>query len=166
MSGPNRDTVTALVLLVACGTFFWATTRIRDLGFETLGSAVWPRAVLVVLTLFTLVYLVRSLASGTPPPALEDAPAESGLRGWLSHYRNVLVCFTLFGVFLLTLPYLGMLIGGVLFVFASLTLLGPRRPRRVLLHGIIALAAVGGMWLIFTFGLKVLLPPGELLRLG
>ena len=39
MSRPNRDTVSALVLLCGCGAFFWASTRIRDMGFETLGFA-------------------------------------------------------------------------------------------------------------------------------
>ena len=45
----------------------------------------------------------------------------AAFKGWLGRYRNALACYGLFLVFLLTLPWLGMLIGGTLFVFAVLT---------------------------------------------
>ncbi len=161
MSRPNRDTVSALVLLCGCGAFFWASTRIRDMGFETLGSEVWPRIILTLLTVLSMVYLLRSLTHA--PAAVAERPP--GFGGWLKHYRNVIVCFALFGAFLLTLPYLGMLIGGIVFVFSTLTLLAPLTKRNVVVHALIAVLAVGAMWAVFTFGLNVILPEGRLLRL-
>ena len=65
--------------------------------------------------------------------------------------------------FLVTLPLLGMLLGGVLFVFFTLTLLGPREVRAVPRHAAISLGAVGVMWAVFTFALRVFLPAGEVL---
>ena len=71
--------------------------------------------------------------------------------------------FALFLVYLLSMPYLGMLIGGLAFVFLLLNALGGWQPKQLVLHAIIALVTVGGMWSLFTFGLRVILPPGEIL---
>ena len=57
---------------------------------------------------------------------------------------------------------LGSLIGGVLFVFTLMSVLGGWSPRNLALHATLALVTVGGMWSIFTYGLGVLLPPGEI----
>ena len=62
-----------------------------------------------------------------------DAPSATS-RAFLGYWRNVIWCFVLFGAYLLAIPYLGMLIGGVLFVFALLTALGGVRAS-ALLHG-------------------------------
>jgi hypothetical protein len=68
----------------------------------------------------------------------------------------------LFLAYLLSLPWLGMLVGGTAFVFLLLSALGGWSPRLLALHAAIALVAVGGMWSIFTYALGVLLPRGEL----
>jgi hypothetical protein len=57
-----------------------------------------------------------------------------------------------------------MLIGGVLFVFGLLTLLGGFSYKLLIKHFSISIISVGFMWIIFTFGLKVMLPEGEILR--
>ena len=71
----------------------------------------------------------------------------------------------MFVLFLTFLDYLGMLIGGILFVFGLLTLLGGISPKKLFNHFIISIITIGIMWSIFTFGLKVILPEGELLRI-
>ena len=53
MRALNRDTFVAICLLVICGVFFKATYDIKDLGFESMGAEVWPRVILVFLTLFS-----------------------------------------------------------------------------------------------------------------
>jgi len=35
----------------------------------------------------------------------------------------------------------------------------------MVMHGVIAIVSVGAMWSIFTFGLRVMLPEGELFKL-
>jgi len=71
----------------------------------------------------------------------------------------------MFILFLGFLDYLGMLIGGVLFVFGLLTLLGGFEIKKIINHLIISIITIGIMWSIFTFGLKVILPEGEILRI-
>lgn len=156
----NRDSIAAVVLLALTGVFYAATFTIRATGYGTVGSEVWPRAVLVALGALCLLYLVNSLREGRAAEA-----GGGGLVGWFSTYRNALSCFFMYGVFLVTLPYLGMLIGGIAFVFLLLNILGGWQPRQLAIHGAIAVCTIGAMWAIFTFGLRVILPEGEILRI-
>lgn len=157
MARVNRDTLAAIFLLVVCGVFLVASLDIREPDYGQLSPAAWPRTILVVLTLLTLIYLVQSIRKGPPAPEAEDA-AETEPAGW----RNVIICFALFLGYLLSLPWLGMLVGGTLFVFLLLSALGGWSPRLLALHAVVAVGAVGGMWSLFTFALGVLLPRGDL----
>ena len=156
MRGLNRDTVVALVLLALCAVFIGASFEIRQTSFGQMESSIWPRIVLAVLTALVLCYLGQSLRQ--KPAGGRQSSTTFGT--WLSRYRNALWCYGLFLAFLLTLPILGMLIGGILFVFCMLTVLGGSQPRQLMLHGLIASISFGAMWAIFTFGLRVMLPQG------
>lgn len=155
----NREVLTALALLVGCGVFFVESLRIEETSYASLQAYVWPQIVIGLLTVFCLALLAQ---------ALRSVPAETertGLRGWLTRYRNALTCYVLFFLFLITLPYLGMLRGGMLFVFATLSALGLPTLSLVPLHAAIAVISVGAMWAVFTFALRVFLPEGEILRI-
>ena len=155
----NRDTVIALVLLVIWGVFFWQTLLVEDMGYATIGSQVWPQVILVVLFALTGGYLFQSIRKGP-----DEATETEETAGFFTRYRNPLYCYGLFFLFLLTLDILGMLIGGIAFVFLALTALGERTPRAALKHAAIAIVSITAMWAIFTFGLHVMLPAGEFLR--
>ncbi len=163
----NRDAVIAIVLLMACGVLFWSTFSIRVPDYGQLKPSTWPRVVLAALTLLSAIYLIQSLRQGPAPKDdyIEDADGPGpapGLLGWIAYWRNPIWCFVLFFLYLVTLPVLGSLIGGVLFVFTLMGVLGGWRPRNLLQHAALALITVGGMWGLFTFGLGVILPPGEI----
>jgi putative tricarboxylic transport membrane protein len=152
----NRDTITALLLLVLCGVLFHQTFNIRKVPFSEMGSEVWPRFVLLLMAVLAVIYLFQSMTT----PAPQRAPFS--FKAWLGAYRNPLICFGMFFVFLLALPWLGMLVAGVLFVFVTQTILGGAGHRRWIVHALVALVSVGGMWLLFTYALGVVLPRGEL----
>ncbi len=158
MSRLNRDTVVAIVLLVFIGVFFWTTFDIRQPDYGILMPSVWPRVILSALALLTVIYLGQSLKGAFAEQA--TGTAAGGFWAWLRHDRNPLWCYGLFLAFLVTLPVLGMLIGGVLFVFCLLTALGGATRDKLALHAVIAVSAVGAIWLIFTFALHVFLPQG------
>jgi putative tricarboxylic transport membrane protein len=162
MAPLNRDAWVAIFLLLACGVLFYSSFDIREPDYGQLSPATWPRIVIGALSVLCLIYLVQSVRAG---PSVVDTDVERpiGFMAHLAYWRNVLWCFGLFFVYLLTLPTLGMLIGGVLFVFFLLNALGGWTPRHLGLHATIALATVGGMWSLFTFGLGVILPGGEIL---
>jgi len=152
----NRDTIVAIVLLVICGGLAFASLDIREPDYGQLSPATWPRVVIAATTVLVLIYLAQSVMAGPDAP---DPEAPRGIGGWLAHWRNVIWCFALFGVYLLAIPRVGILLGGMAFVFLLLTALGG--VRRTPLHAVVAVVAIGGIWLIFTHGLHVFLPRGE-----
>jgi len=156
MSRINRDTVIALFLMITWAVFFWASFDIRQIDYGTMGAEVWPRGILVILIALTAVYLFQSIKAG--PDAESDEPFS--VKGWLQKYHNPLWCYALYFVFLLTLPVLGMLIGGIVLVFCLLTVLGNRSPRDLMIHAAIAVVSITGMWALFTYALGVILPQG------
>ncbi len=159
----NRDVIIAIILLLICGLFFWSSFDIRLPDYGSLRPSTWPRVIIAALTVLSLIYLVQSL--NAPREAAETPAAKPrNVREWLANWRNVIWCFVLFFAYLMSLPILGMLIGGMLFVFLLLCALGSWSLRHLALHAAIAIATVGGMWSLFTFGLGVILPPGEILK--
>lgn len=173
----SKDTLLAIFLLLVSGVLLIASFDIREPDYGQLSPAAWPRAVVVALGVLSLLYLVQSLTgAGAGTPARVDLPESddtsgsrkievgpAGVSGFFAYWRNVIWCFLLFLGYLLALPYVGMLIGGVTFAFLLMSALGGWAPRQLALHAVIALVAVGGMWTLFTFGLKVPLPPGMIL---
>lgn len=152
----NRDTIVAIFLLLCCGALAWASLDIREPDYGQLSPATWPRMIVGVLAFLCLIYLVQSLRQG-PDTRAPDAP--KGVAAFFAYWRNVIWCFVLFGLYLLAIPWVGMLIAGVAFVFLLLTALGGFR--HVLMHVAVAVVVVGGMWAFFTYGLDVFLPRGE-----
>jgi putative tricarboxylic transport membrane protein len=155
----NVDTIVAAVLLMAGGVLFWDTFQWRRTPFATMASSVWPRFVLVVFFALCTLYFVRSLRQG--------ARGEAGrsVRAWIVYYRNPLWCYGLFLLFLLTLPYLGMLVGGILFVWLVQAAVGGRSVAAQLRYATIAVGSVGFMWLVFTYAIGVILPAGSLVHI-
>ena len=158
----NRDVVIAVVLVLFTAVFYGATYTIKKTSYGTVGSEVWPRAILIALGTLCLIYLINSWRDRHET---QGARRGGGWKGWFSTYRNALLCFVMYALFLATLDYLGMLIGGILFVFLLLNLLGGWRPKQLAIHGAIAVSTMGAMWAVFTFGLRVILPEGEILRI-
>ncbi len=159
------DTLVAIFLVLFCGVFVTASFSIRETSYASLGAEVWPRVVLIFLTLLSMGYLVQSLRHERSAQVQEEAAQEEvprGLKQWFLKHLNAFWCFLWFGLFLLSLPYLGMLVGGMLFVYVTLTSLGRRDVHGHLVHAAIAVISVGTMWAMFTYGLKVFLPTGSI----
>ena len=108
----NRDTLVSLLLLVFCGVMISASLEIEDTSYGTMQSSVWPQAVLGILTVFCLAMFGQSVLK----PAVAK-PESSAASGGIGRYRNAITVYILFFLFLVTMPYLGMLLGGVGFVF-------------------------------------------------
>lgn len=158
----GTDAIIGLVLLVMCAELYRETFHFRIPPFTTMSTGAWPRFVLVILALLSVAMIVQSLIR-PPKSATADAPAE--LPATTVSHRNALICFGLFAAFLVSMHWLGMLIAGILFVFVMQEMMGLRDMKSRLVHMAIAVVAVGGMWSVFTFALRVILPEGMLLRL-
>lgn len=154
----SRDTIVAILLLAFCGVLWHASYDIEITNYGTMPSTVWPRIVIVAIGAFSALLLLRSLM-------LREEPADDAApkAPFFQRYRNAGIIYALFLLFLLTLPTLGMHLGGALFVFLALTALGRPSARLIAIHALIAIVSIGVMWSIFTFGLRVILPQGEIL---
>ena len=150
----------AVLLFAIAALFFWETYNIPKFEYASIGSEVWPRVILVPLFVLCAVYFVQSVKR----PKISESRI-AGVVDFFRTYRNPISSFVIFFIFLWTLDYLGMLIGGTLLVFALLTMLGHKTPKYLLIHAAIALVSVGAVWSLFTYALQVYLPEGELLRL-
>jgi len=158
MSRLTPDVVIAALLLILSAALFADTFSYQKVHLSIIGAKLWPRIVLVALFAASAVFLARSLVR------VPEAPGERWrLSRWLAENRNVIAVFALYVAFLVTLPWLGMLLGGILFVFAVQTVIGLGGARAHLMHAAIAVGAVGGMWAVFTYALGVVLPPGVIL---
>lgn len=157
----NPNIVIALLLLVVCGVMFYDTFLYKLVPGAIIGSKIWPRIVTIALAILSAIYLVQSLRA--EPVATERDGAQFNFSAWLKTNRNVIGCFVLYGLFLISLEWLGMLIGGIVFVFVTLCFIGGTERRSLAANAAVAIITIGSMWSIFTFALGVILPPGEIL---
>lgn len=155
----NQDTITALCLLLLCGVLTVNTFQMPPPMFGQMPATLWPRMILVPLAFLSILLLVNAQREH-----VDAAPAHKSLSDWFVYYKNPIVCFGLFFLFLITMPVLGMLLGGLAYVFLTLTFLGGWTRDKLILHSAISFVCVVGMWLIFTQLLGVFLPQGTLLR--
>ncbi|MBL4667412.1 MAG: tripartite tricarboxylate transporter TctB family protein [Sneathiella sp.] len=168
MQEAKTSTIVAAVLLTFCAVMIGASYDIRDLGFDGLPANAWPRFIIVALAIVSLIYLIQSIFTWRKEAKeQQNQPSELApklpLSSRLSKFKNPLWCFILFGAFLGTLDFLGMLIGGILFTFTLLSILGGWEPRKLMMHACVSVISIGFMWSVFTFGLRVFLPQGEIL---
>lgn len=155
----NRDTGIAIVSLIICGALFITTFQMPPAMFNQMPATLWPRMILVPLALLSVILLVKAQMA-----EIDESHKARSLGEWFSYYKNPIVCFALFFLFLVSMPIFGMLLGGLLYVFITLSFLGGWSPKLMLQHGLITVFFVVGMWAIFTQLLGVFLPEGILLR--
>ncbi len=160
MRQSTSDICVGIALLLFCGVMITASYDIRDLGFGGLKPETWPRAVLWALAAVSAVFLGKSVWAWR-----QEAAPDEATKIELSKYTNAIWCFALFFAFLYTLDFLGMLLGGITFTFALLCVLGGISPRKLAIHALISVVTIGAMWSIFVFGLKVMLPEGQVLHI-
>ena len=158
----NKDTIVAIFLLLFCGIMINSSFDIEDPGYQGMKASFWPTIVLCLLSIMCLVMLIKSMVTEAENNLNSN---DTNLTNVFFKFKNASICFLMFVLFLAFLDYLGMLIGGVLFVFGLLTMLGGFELKKIINHFIISIITIGIMWSIFTFGLKVILPEGEILRI-
>lgn len=154
----NRDFFVAVFFLVLSLGMYAVTYTLPEPMFNQLASWTWPRIILAPLGFLALILLVQS------QKADDKAVSFSSLRQWCVDNTNPFICFLLFFGFLFFMPVLGMLIGGVIYVFLTLSVLGGWTLRHIGLHAAISVVFVFGMWAIFSLALGVLLPEGTILK--
>ena len=153
----HRDAVVGGILALLSVFLLWETREISHPPLIPISPAFYPRVVLSVFLLLSLLLLISGLR--TP----RAARAWDG-RMWFIRYRVILSSFLLFGLYTLTMPLLGYLLSTALFTAAMQWLLGRREFRRWPVILAVALGTSVGTYVVFETYLHVLLPRGILVK--
>lgn len=154
MAGPAtldyKINIAAAVLTVAVAALFWSQ---RSYTTEYGGTFADP--VIIVLGVLGLVLLAFGLLRR---PVGRGTEVEEGLP-----VRGLVLAVALLTAWVATLPYLGYLVGGIVFFVLMAVLMRTERPtlRGVLLDAVVAVVVVTTFYLIFTEVLYVRLPDLE-----
>lgn len=156
----SRDGVTGLVCLAISLWLLALTLSLPPAVIVPIGPAFYPRVVLTLLALLSVILIVldlhttrlaRAAAAAAPAPAAGPAP----------NYRLVLATFIEFGIYIALMPALGFRISTFLFVLAlQATLEWPRSAKHWVLAVAVAAATSIACHLVFEDYLSVLLPRG------
>lgn len=153
----GRDGGIGLGLLGACVVLYWQTGAIPTPPFVPLGPALYPRIVLILLAALAVWLILADILARPKGPQVQSKPAASR-----PNYRLVLICFVVFGGYVIGLSLLGYLLATFLFVLGLGWIMGARQTRE--LPKLLALAAGTTLatYLIFEKYLHVFLPRGLL----
>lgn len=142
-------------LLGLAALMFLQTFKVRNFPGTRFGAEIWPRAILICLGVLALILLVQALRR----PA--TAETRRGLSEIVAREGIALAVFACFFCFLWLVPRLGAYPAGGLFVFAVLSILGPRGPRAIGRHLLITVGVTVVLGAVFSHVLMVLAPAGR-----
>ena len=151
----GRDSGIGAGLLLLCGILFWQAGQIPMPPFVPIGPAFYPRIILVLLAAQAVWLIAEDIA--------RPSRGRRGARGApKANYRLVVLCFVLFGGYVLGLSLLGYLASTFLFVLGLAWHLGPRRPGELPKLAALAGGTTVATYLVFERYLHVFLPRGLL----
>ena len=152
----TKDRALALALLLMVAVMWMASGDIRPpTSWQPYGSALFPRILLVVIGLLSLLILVRSLWVKVP----ERPGAKQLLIEWFQRRRTILALFLLFGLYAAFLPVVGYIVATIGFLVASLALLmGINTRRKWIINLTLSVTLALVIFVVFRYGLNVWLP--------
>lgn len=144
----KQDRVVGVGILLGGVVLFGQTFFFKELPWEPLGMAFWPRALLAMLGIIAVYLIIRG--------RLDEGSSEG--PNWRAF------CALATGVaYILALPVFGFVLLTPPFIFIAVLLLANSLDRRHLLQAALTAAfGTAGVYLVFHVGLEVQLPEGLL----
>jgi sterol desaturase/sphingolipid hydroxylase (fatty acid hydroxylase superfamily) len=153
----RRDSGIGLGLLAVCGVLYWQTGGIPTPPFVPIGPAFYPRIVLALLAALAIWLILEDVVTARRRPGRKAKPTAPPLN-----YRLVVICFVVFGAYVVGLSLLGYLLATFLFVLALGWVMGPREYRELSKLAAVAIGTTLATYLVFEKYLHVFLPRGLL----
>ncbi|MCA8863874.1 MULTISPECIES: tripartite tricarboxylate transporter TctB family protein [unclassified Halomonas] len=152
----TKDRALALALLLIVAVMWMESGDIRPpTSWQPYGSALFPRILLVVIGVLSLLILVRSLWVNVP----ERLGAKQLVTEWFQSRRTILALFLLFGLYAALLPVVGYIAATIGFLVASLALLlGIDTRRKWMINLTLSATLTIVIFVVFRYGLNVWLP--------
>jgi hypothetical protein len=153
----RRDSGIGLGLLAVCGVLYWQTGGIPTPPFVPIGPAFYPRIVLALLAALAIWLILEDVVTARRRPGRKAKPTAPPLN-----YRLVVICFVVFGAYVVGLSLLGYLLATFLFVLGLGWVMGPREYRELPKLAAVAIGTTLATYLVFEKYLHVFLPRGLL----
>jgi len=150
----RRDTGIGLSMLALCGLFYWQAGRALTPPFVPIGPAFYPRVILILLAVLAVWLIAEDVFTARRRAA---TPAAAVLN-----YRLVVICFIVFGGYVVGLSLLGYLLATFLFVLGLGWVMGPCKAGDFPTLALVAIGTAIVTHLIFEKYLHVFLPSGLL----
>jgi len=152
MKVKTDDCLLALLLLAVCAVFYQQSTILNLPVVYALGPVFFPRILIGILAALSLVLLFQSVnfSGRKAQSAKVMTPSDAILLRW--------GMVSLLAAYVLALPLTGYLIATVLFLFAEMCLLGPRKSRTLVVYGMVSGGVTLGLYYLFGSLLQVFLP--------
>jgi len=145
------DLIFSAVLLVFSIYCYFFIGKVDNGTATELGAAAWPRAILLIMIVLLAVGLVNMIRkkNGKLPVSAE------GFKAFL--HSRLLIGMVICAVTAFILPYIGFIPTSFLFLIAYGVLLGEKRPKVLLITGVVATLI---LYIIFQGPLSIFLPRG------
>ncbi len=153
----GRDGWIGVGLLIFNGWLYSNLGKIPSNPLVPIGPAFYPRFLLLITILLSLVLVVQDLLIHRK----ETEEASKATAGSAKKYQPTLLTFSIFAVYVLLLPRLGYLFSTILFVAALQWLLGATVLRRLPGSLLLGVGTSVVTYLAFEKYLHVLLPRGN-----
>jgi len=131
-------------------------SRIASTPIGVIDSRAYPRMLLILLAVMSLVLIISSLRDLRKTKDQDTAPAEA------VDFRCVLITLLLSAAYVAVLERLGFVIASALYVFFQTVNLCPKEKLSPVKFAIIAVFSSTAIYAIFRYGLLLMLPNGIL----
>jgi len=157
----GRDGWAGFVVLIFSSILFLLTIGLPEMPLVPVGPGFYPRIVLGFTALMGLWLVLADYRRKRLTNPLEKVPAP-GLHGLVRRFRDVVIHFSMFAVYIAAMSPLGFRISTLVYVAASSYLLDPpRSPKAWVRVAVLAVLAAFLTFFVFERYLAVLLPRGR-----
>jgi putative tricarboxylic transport membrane protein len=150
----KKDRALSICLLLFCLILYMETFNFAEkTSLQVAGPEAYPRIVLGIIAVFSLIVLVQSFLTKANPSAAFE------WKGFLNKYGKIILLFLSFGIYVFLLSTVGFIIATLIFMFVGQALLmGLRQPKPVIINICVTSVATFLVYFVFTDFLGIWLP--------
>lgn len=137
--------------------FYTQTGKLPDSKFDVLGPAAFPKIILGLLCLLSLILTVSNIRKYQ-----NSDKQKIDWKVFLTEYKMVLTLILIFLVYVLSIKTFGFLLCNFVFLAASQWFLSPRKIKNIPIIFTISLSLTFGAFYFFTNYLNIIFPPGRI----
>ena len=148
------ELIVGILFLILSLIIFFQAGNLPDSSYEPLGPAGFPRIIVLAMGILSIFLIVKKLKS------MDLSQAGLDFREIFKEYKLIFITLVNFLIYILIMRYIGFRISTFIFVFTTQLLLGPRKEKKYLVIGSIALVISLGSYYFFQNYLGVIFPAG------